>query len=87
MSVWLELRCSVSHLPCSEESYDGHERVRCHSHDNATPQIMSAATQKDIISSYKFLSSIAKKEGWIKVDGEWVCSYCAGRLELNDAKN
>lgn len=80
MSVWIELRCDKAHEDCANPVGFGDERSECWSHNNSTPADMGSATQKGVIESYKYVSDGAKKAGWKKIDGEWVCPHCIKQL-------
>lgn len=81
MSVWMEFRCNTSHEDCAEPNgLFGDDRSECWSHHNSGPMEMANATQRGIIITYKHMCEDAKKAGWKKIDGEWVCPHCYSNL-------
>ena len=84
MSVWIEFRCSMAHEPCADEVRTSSGDVeRCFSHDNSGAMDMANANQKSIIETYKFLAKISERDGWKKINGEWVCPHCVKNLHKN----
>ena len=81
MSVWIELRCEDSaedHSgPVRIETDDGNYVSECWSHDKSgCGDIASAKNQKSVIGTYQYVIHEAKKQGWKKINGEWVCPHC-----------
>jgi hypothetical protein len=78
MGIWLEVHCDVG-LPGQHPT--NILRPRCVSHENGGPMAMAANRQISVIVVLRRLDDEAKKRGWAKVGGQWVCPGCRGMKE------
>lgn len=81
MSVWIELRCDKQNEDCAMPVYKGHERSECWANTNDGCGNMALASQTSLLSTYQYICNQAKKEGWRKIKGEWVCPHCINQLQ------
>lgn len=71
MAVFISLRC--------EERGEGrckYSGTRCLSDDNDDPWVMADDTKKSAAACMSELFADAKKSGWKKTNGGWVCPNC-----------
>jgi len=78
MSVWIELRCEDSAEDHSKPvRLKSGEHSECWSHENSgCGDMVSGKNIKALIGGYKYVIEEAKKYGWKRIKGEWVCPHC-----------
>lgn len=74
MSIWIEIRCSENLEPTSY--FD-----KCWGYTNDGPSGMATDTLEAARKQVQDLFKKAKRLGWKRIKGDWVCPHCVKILE------
>lgn len=69
MGYWVEVHCDVRK---DGQSRTNILRMRCYSYMNDNPAMMLSR----LSGGGKLLANVAKKQGWVRRKGQWVCPGC-----------